>query len=98
MRIPAPLARLAHPRDASTAAAAGGRPATLDRVGRRARAPGARPRANFGGEPVQTEILYQPAYSVCRVTLRRGEQIRAEAGAMVSMAGVEIETGATGGF
>jgi uncharacterized protein (TIGR00266 family) len=47
---------------------------------------------------MQTEILYQPSFSLCRVTLNSGEQIRAEGGAMVSMAGVDIETGATGGL
>jgi uncharacterized protein (TIGR00266 family) len=47
---------------------------------------------------MQTEILYQPSYALCRITLRQGEKIRAEAGAMVSMAGVEVETQATGGL
>ncbi len=47
---------------------------------------------------MQTEVLHQPAFAVCRVTLRDGEQVRAEGGAMVSMAGVRVETGATGGF
>jgi uncharacterized protein (TIGR00266 family) len=47
---------------------------------------------------MQTEILYQPAYAVCRLTLGRGEQVRAEAGAMVAMVGVQVETAATGGF
>jgi uncharacterized protein (AIM24 family) len=48
---------------------------------------------------MQTEILYQPAYSLCRVTLSPGESMRAESGAMVSMSGgVQIETKATGGI
>lgn len=46
-----------------------------------------------------TEILYQPAYSTARLTLNRGDEVRVEAGAMVSMSGtIEIETQATGGF
>jgi len=47
---------------------------------------------------MQTEILYQPSYALCRITLRQGEKVRAESGAMVSMAGAEVETGATGGL
>lgn len=48
---------------------------------------------------MQTEILYQPAYSLCRVLLSPGETMRAESGAMVSMSGgVRIETAATGGI
>ncbi len=48
---------------------------------------------------MQTEILYQPAYALCRVMLSAGESMRAEAGAMVSMTGgVQIETKATGGI
>jgi len=47
---------------------------------------------------IQTEILYQPAYSLAKVTMDEGDQVRAEAGAMVSMANVQIETQATGGF
>jgi len=48
---------------------------------------------------IRTEILYQPSYSLARVTLDRGDKIRAEAGAMVSMSGgVDIETKATGGL
>ena len=48
---------------------------------------------------MQTEILYQPAYSLCRVLLSPGESMRAESGAMVSMSGgVRIETAATGGI
>ena len=48
---------------------------------------------------MQTEILYQPAYSLAKVTLAGGETMRAESGAMVSMSGgIRIETQATGGF
>jgi uncharacterized protein (TIGR00266 family) len=47
---------------------------------------------------MQTEILYQPSYALCRISLRQGEKIRAESGAMVSMAGVDVETQATGGL
>jgi uncharacterized protein (TIGR00266 family) len=48
---------------------------------------------------MKVEVFYQPAYSVARVTLANGEEVRAEAGAMVSMdSHIEIETKATGGF
>lgn len=48
---------------------------------------------------MQTEVMYQPAYSVCRVRLNRGEQVRAESGAMVAMdPAIQIETRATGGI
>lgn len=48
---------------------------------------------------MQTEILYQPSYSICKVRMNRGETIRAEGGAMVSMdAAITIQTQATGGF
>jgi uncharacterized protein (TIGR00266 family) len=48
---------------------------------------------------MQTEILYQPAYAVCRVLLRKGESVRAESGAMVGMdSAISIQTAATGGF
>jgi len=48
---------------------------------------------------MQTEILYQPSYSICRVLMRQGETIRAESGAMVGMdAAITIQTQATGGF
>ena len=48
---------------------------------------------------MQTEILYQPSYALCRVTLAPGESVRAESGAMVSMSGgVHVETKATGGM
>src|SRR3954449_12336207 len=48
---------------------------------------------------MKTEILYQPSYSVCRVLMSKGETIRAESGAMVSMdAAIQIQTQATGGF
>jgi uncharacterized protein (TIGR00266 family) len=47
---------------------------------------------------MQTEILYQPAYAVCVVTMDQGEQIRVEGGAMVGSMGMSVETEATGGF
>ena len=48
---------------------------------------------------MQTEILYQPAYALCRIALAPGETVRAESGAMVSMdGGVRVETKATGGI
>jgi uncharacterized protein (TIGR00266 family) len=48
---------------------------------------------------MQTQVLYQPAYALAVVTLVGGEQIRADAGAMVSMDdGISVETAATGGF
>ena len=51
-----------------------------------------------GNPVIKTELLYQPAYAVARVTLDRGDVVRAEAGAMVSMSsGLKIETKATGG-
>jgi uncharacterized protein (TIGR00266 family) len=48
---------------------------------------------------VESEILYQPSYSLARVKLRAGEAITAEAGAMVSMSeGITIETNVKGGL
>ena len=48
---------------------------------------------------MQTEILYRPSFSMTRVQLQPGEEIRVEAGSMVSMsAGVTIETKMQGGF
>lgn len=48
---------------------------------------------------IQTELLYQPAYTTARVTLDRGDAVRAESGAMVSMSqAIEIETKAQGGL
>lgn len=47
---------------------------------------------------IKTEILYQPAFALARVSLDQGEELRVEGGAMVSMRGVSIETKATGGF
>ncbi|GAI73119.1 unnamed protein product, partial [marine sediment metagenome] len=42
---------------------------------------------------METKILYKPSYSMAQVTLSSGEEIRAEAGAMVSMSDqVSIET------
>jgi len=47
---------------------------------------------------MQTEVLYQPSYALCRIMLQRGEHVRAESGAMVSMSGIRVETAATGGL
>ncbi len=47
---------------------------------------------------MKTELLYQPAFAVCRASLNQGEQVRVEGGAMVAMADMSIETQATGGF
>jgi uncharacterized protein (TIGR00266 family) len=48
---------------------------------------------------MKTEILYQPAFALARCTIEHGEQIRAEAGAMVAMSSnIELKTSATGGM
>ena len=48
---------------------------------------------------MQTEVLYQPAYALCRIQLPPGETVRAENGTMVSMdGGARVETKATGGI
>lgn len=48
---------------------------------------------------IRTEVLHQPSYALARVSFDRGDKIRAESGAMVSMSGsVQIETKATGGL
>ncbi|MCL8024922.1 TIGR00266 family protein [Nocardioides bruguierae] len=47
---------------------------------------------------MQTEILYRPAYAAARLVLEAGERVKAEAGAMVAMSGVEIETSTQGGL
>jgi uncharacterized protein (TIGR00266 family) len=48
---------------------------------------------------MQAEILYSPSYSLAHIRLDPNEEIRAEAGAMVSMsAGVTIETTMQGGL
>ena len=48
---------------------------------------------------MQTEILYRPSYSMARVSLAPYEEIRVEAGSMVSMSdGVSIETHMQGGL
>jgi uncharacterized protein (TIGR00266 family) len=48
---------------------------------------------------MELEILYKPSYSLGVVKLSGGEQVRVEAGAMVSMSqGVTLETRATGGI
>ena len=48
---------------------------------------------------MQIEVLYRPSFSLAVIKLTPLEEIRIEAGAMVSMSeGVTIETKATGGF
>jgi uncharacterized protein (TIGR00266 family) len=48
---------------------------------------------------MEHEILYKPSYALLKVKLPAGEQISAEAGAMVSMSSsVEIETSMRGGL
>lgn len=48
---------------------------------------------------MQTEILYRPAFSMAAVTLGPNEEIRVEAGSMVSMSsGITLETRMQGGF
>jgi len=47
---------------------------------------------------VDHDILYGPSYSLARVRLEAGEEVNAEAGAMVSMsAGIEMQTSVRGG-
>ena len=48
---------------------------------------------------MDVEILYRPAYSLGILTLENKEEVRVEAGSMVSMShGVDLETEATGGL
>ncbi|TIC84187.1 TIGR00266 family protein [Nocardioides sp. GY 10127] len=47
---------------------------------------------------MQTEIMYRPAYAAARLQLAAGETVRAEAGAMLAMSGVEIQTSTQGGL
>lgn len=48
---------------------------------------------------MRTEILYQPSYSLARISLAPYEEIRVEAGSMVSMSdGISIETSMRGGL
>jgi uncharacterized protein (TIGR00266 family) len=48
---------------------------------------------------MQVELMYQPAYTIGRVLLAGGEQVRVEAASMVGMSsGVTLQTQATGGF
>ena len=48
---------------------------------------------------MEVEILYRPSYSLGMLTLAGGEEVRVEAGSMVSMShGVDLETEATGGL
>ena len=48
---------------------------------------------------MEIEILFRPSYSLGVIKLAPDEQIRMDAGAMISMTqGISIETKATGGF
>ncbi len=48
---------------------------------------------------MQVELMYQPSYTLGRVRLAGGEQVRVEAASMVGMSrGVTLQTQATGGF
>jgi uncharacterized protein (TIGR00266 family) len=48
---------------------------------------------------MKIEILYRPSYSLGKISLEGGEEVRVEGGSMVSMSdGMRLETGATGGF
>jgi uncharacterized protein (TIGR00266 family) len=43
--------------------------------------------------------MYRPSYSLGKITLEGGEEVRVEGGSMVSMSqGMELQTGATGGL
>jgi uncharacterized protein (TIGR00266 family) len=45
------------------------------------------------------DILYRPSYSLAKINLEGGEEVRVEGGSMVSMSqGIRLETGATGGI
>ena len=46
---------------------------------------------------MQTELLYQPAYALCRIQLAPGEKVRSESGAMACLDdGVRVKPKATG--
>jgi uncharacterized protein (TIGR00266 family) len=47
---------------------------------------------------MQIQIRHAPVFAVATVTLEPGEAVRAEGGAMMTMANVDIDTGAQGGF
>jgi uncharacterized protein (TIGR00266 family) len=48
---------------------------------------------------MKIDILYRPSYSLAKIALEGGEEVRVEGGSMVSMSdGVDLETGATGGL
>lgn len=48
---------------------------------------------------MQCEVLYQPSFSLARITVAPGEEVHAEAGAMVSMsANMQLQTEMKGGF
>ena len=47
---------------------------------------------------MHSEIKFSPSFASAEVTLSPGEACKAEAGAMLGMAGVEIETSTQGGL
>jgi uncharacterized protein (TIGR00266 family) len=48
---------------------------------------------------MKIEILYRPSYSMGKIDLEGGEEVRVEGGSMVAMSdGMRLQTGATGGF
>ncbi len=47
---------------------------------------------------MQTQVKFSPSFAMAQVTLDPNEVVKAEAGAMVSMQGVAIETSTQGGF
>lgn len=48
---------------------------------------------------MQIDILYRPSYSLAKISLEGGEEVRVEGGSMVSMShGINLETDATGGL
>lgn len=48
---------------------------------------------------MQHEILHRPSYALARIVLASGEQLQAEAGAMVSMSDtIKLDTGVRGGL
>jgi uncharacterized protein (TIGR00266 family) len=46
---------------------------------------------------MQTQVQYGPAFASVRVALEQGESVRSEAGAMLSMSNVDIQTSTQGG-
>jgi uncharacterized protein (TIGR00266 family) len=47
---------------------------------------------------MQTEVMYSPAYAAAKLTMKAGEAVRAESGAMLAMSpGITMETSTQGG-